>query len=589
MKMPRGSSSRRQRRPGRSARGVTLGVATALLAVGARIVLQLRRLSAQLSRSEARRRDLIELAPDAFFLADLSGRFTDVNQAACRLLGYERDALVGKRIVDLIPAEDIPRLTAERTALLVPGQVARSEWALLGRDGRRRTVEVSANIVSGGRWQAFVRDIGERKRAEDALRSSEEEQRLLADAGALLATSLDFEKTLTSLGGLMVHELADWCIVDVIEDGRRPKRLKVVSAEPGHQALAARLEQLRIDRRLPHLAGLVLESRRPFLVERVTPDWLASNTQSAEHLEILRGLDPRSIMGVPLTVRGTVRGVLILISSRPGRAYGTRDLHMAEALAERAALAIENGLLYQTAVSATQYRDEVLGVVAHDLRNPVAAIMMQASALRRGEPDPDRRSQKPVDAILRAAKRMNRLIGDLLDVRLIESGELGLEEAWLSPRQLVGDAAEAQGPLAASASLEVRLQVADGLPDLRGDPHRLLQVLENLVGNAIKFTPAGGCITVGAVPGDCEVTFWVADTGCGISPEGLAHVFDRFWQARKGQHGAGLGLPIARGIVEAHGGRIWLESRLGRGTIVFFTVPVARAPSERQRPAAPMH
>ena len=124
-------------------------------------------LTAEVSRSEARRRDLIELAPDAFFLADLDGRFTDVNQAACRMLGYERDELVGKTILDIIPPEDAPRLAAVRAALLVPGQVHRAEWTQKRKDGTSVPVEVSSNILPDGRWQAFVRDITERRRIED--------------------------------------------------------------------------------------------------------------------------------------------------------------------------------------------------------------------------------------------------------------------------------------------------------------------------------------------------------------------------------------------------------------------------------------
>ncbi len=134
----------------------------------------------------------------------------------------------------------------------------------------------------------------------------------------------------------------------------------------------------------------------------------------------------------------------------------------------------------------------------------------------------------------------------------------------------------------------MRLELADDLPDVWGDQHRLLQVLENLVGNAIKFTPVQGRITVGAAPREGEVLFWVADTGSGISPDGLPHVFDRFWQARKGaRQGAGLGLPITRGIIEAHGGRIWVESTLGRGSVFFFTVP--EAPGAEARPSETMH
>jgi PAS domain S-box-containing protein len=525
----------------------------------------------------ARQRDLIELAPDAFFLADLDGRFMDVNQAACRMLGYQRKELLARTVADIIPPEDMPRLAAVRATLLSPGKTNTGEWRHRRRDGSLVTVEVSSNILPGGRWQAFARDITERKRAVVERKRTEDEQRFLAEAGALLATSLDYEQTLTTLGHLMVRDFADWCIVDVVEDDHRPRRLKVVSAAPDSAHLGAGLEQLRIDSRLPHLARPVLESRRPYLMERVTPETIESLAQSDEHLRLLRAIDPRSIMGLPLAIRGQLIGVLVLISATPDRIYGPDDLRVANALAERAAFAIENGRLYQTALHATQLRDEVLGVVAHDLRNPAATIIMQASAMKRRGGEPERRNQKPIDSILRTARRMNRLIDDLLDVSLIEAGQLHVDYAHLPTRQLILDAVEPQRALASSGAIDLKLQLADDLPDVRGDQHRLTQVLENLIGNAIKFTPVEGRITIGAASRDTEVLFWVADTGSGIAPDGLPHVFDRFWQAVKGaHHGVGLGLPVARGIVEAHGGRIWAESILGRGTIFFFTVPAAQ-------------
>jgi PAS domain S-box-containing protein len=651
--------------------------------------------------STAHLRDLIELAPDSFFLADLDGRFTDVNQAACRMLGYEREELVGKTILDIIPPEDAPRLATVRAGLLVPGQLNRAEWTHKRKDGTLVPVEVSSNILPGGRWQAFVRDITERKRAEEALRSSEArfsgiisispdaiisvdgeqriilfndgaekifgysraeaigarldvliperlraihdhhvasfaagettarqmgarvativgrrkngeefpaeaaisklafdgqavltvavrditerkrieaEQRFLADAGAVLASSLDYEQTLTTLGHLVVRELADWCIVDVVEEGDRPRRLRVVSGDPDQASLAAQFERLQLDRHRAHLALPALDTRRPFLIERMTPERLASFAQSDEHLRHLRAIDPRSVMALPLLIRGQLLGVLVLISSKPSRVYGPADLRLAEALADRAALAIENGRLYRASVHATRLREEILGVVAHDLRNPLTAIVMNAGALKRRGPEPERRNDKPRESILRAANRMDRLISDLLDVSLIEAGYLAVGHTRVPARQLLLDSVEAQRPLASSASLELQLELAGDLPDVWGDQHRLFQVLENLVGNATKFTPEGGRITVGAAPREHEVLFWVADTGYGISPEGLPHVFDRFWQAKKGaRKGAGLGLPITRGIVEAHGGRIWVESTLRRGTVFFFTIPEAPA------------
>jgi len=201
---------------------------------------------------------------------------------------------------------------------------------------------------------------------------------------------------------------------------------------------------------------------------------------------------------------------------------------------------------------------------------------LQSALLRRQCPEPAGQSHKPEDAIHRAATRMNRLIQDLLDVARMESGQPTIERARLSARELIVGAVEMLRPLADSSALELRVDVDDDVPDMLGDRDRLLQVVENLIGNAIKFTEPGGSITAGAAAREREVRFWVADTGVGIAPEHLPLVFDRFWQVtRSGRHGAGLGLPIAKGIVEAHGGRIGVTSRPGRGTTFWFTIPQA--------------
>jgi PAS domain S-box-containing protein len=228
----------------------------------------------------------------------------------------------------------------------------------------------------------------------------------------------------------------------------------------------------------------------------------------------------------------------------------------------------------QRAVTA---RDDVLSIVAHDLRNPLSTIMMQASLLERSGPEPERRDPTPRQIISRSAQRMNRLIQDLLDVALVEAGQLKVERERLSAVDLARDAVAAQAPLASSAGLELRLDVGRDVHDVWGDRNRLLQVFDNLIGNALKFTNEGGRITVALAARDEDVVFSVADTGSGIAPENVMHVFDRFWQVttRTKRVGAGLGLPITRGIVEAHGGRIWLESTLGHGSTFFFTIPAA--------------
>jgi signal transduction histidine kinase len=308
--------------------------------------------------------------------------------------------------------------------------------------------------------------------------------------------------------------------------------------------------------------------------------------QTAEHGDLLRALGPRSGIVAPMSSGGGVFGALILVSKTPGR-YGARDASFMTELARRAAVAIDNAHLYEAAQRATQARDEVLAVVAHDVRNPLAAIGFATSALAHAHAgDGSDKEGRSVAVIRRSVERANRLIQDLLDTTRLEAGALSVELKELSATEVLGDAAEAGRPLATSASLELRLDATSDLPRIRADRARLLQVFENLVGNAIRYTPGGGRITLGAASRPGEALFWVSDTGAGIAAEDLPHVFDRFWKAKSAErHGAGLGLAICKGIVEAHAGRLWVESVQGQGSTFFFTVPAAAA-LEAPRPAS---
>jgi signal transduction histidine kinase len=224
---------------------------------------------------------------------------------------------------------------------------------------------------------------------------------------------------------------------------------------------------------------------------------------------------------------------------------------------------------------AAAARDEVLAIVAHDLRNPLMSIV-QSVELAQRSPESERLA-KPLGIIGRAAARMNQLIQGLLDVSLIEAGQLKIECERVCTRVLVHEAVEMQAPLASSCDLALHADVSRDVDDVWGNRERLHQVFENLIGNAIKFTDAGGRITVGATSKGSHVLFWVTDSGRGIAPENLAHVFDRFWQVvpRVGRVGAGLGLATTKGIVEAHGGQLWAESTVGRGSTFFFTIPAS--------------
>jgi PAS domain S-box-containing protein len=633
----------------------------------------------QRARALAWTRETIELAPDAYFLANLDAHFTDVNQAACRLLDYEHDELLAKTIFDIIPPEDAARLKAERTRLLVPGRISKAEWSLRRRDGSFVPVEVSANILRDGRWQAFVRDVSEQKRIADErerhlaseqrarqeaesmnaqLRESEERFRLTIEEApigmALVALDGRFvrvNQALCEITGYAADELTertfqditfpadvdtdvelatklargeipryqlekryvrkDGSVVDVMLNGsvlRGPDggpRYYIAQVEDITQRKGAAEALRRSEAKFSGIVSIASEAI-------ISVDKDQRITFFNEGAEKIFGYSKSDVVGanldrlIPERFRAVHRGHFASFAAgrESARTMGERseifglrkngETFPAEASISKVSV---DGTMFFSVVlrdvtrrkrveealrRAVTARDEVLGIVAHDLRNPLSTIMMQASLLERHAPEIERRDQAPRLVIARSAARMNRLIQDLLDVAVVEAGQLlKVERERVSTADLAREAVETEAPLASSHSVDLRLEVGQGVPDVWGDRHRLLQVFENLIGNALKFTPEGGCITVVAASRDKQVVFSVADTGPGITPESLPHVFDRFWQAsaRAARLGAGLGLPITKGIVEAHEGHIWVESAVGRGTTFFFTIPIA--PTDR--------
>ncbi len=251
-------------------------------------------------------------------------------------------------------------------------------------------------------------------------------------------------------------------------------------------------------------------------------------------------------------------------------------------LCDPSAAAIVRQLSREALERDVRARDEVLGVVAHDLQNPLNVISMAANMLLQRVTEQSAR--RPIERILRSVQRATRLLRDLLDVGALEEGRFAIERRRLDPTALILSALESQQSLAADASVITATDLSPELPLIDADEERLLEVLENLIGNAIKFTPVGGTITVGAARENDDIKIWVEDNGSGIPPQHLPHIFDRFWQAKRAdRRGTGLGLTICKGIVQAHEGRIWAESSEGNGTKVSFTLPAVFSPDSRHQ------
>jgi signal transduction histidine kinase len=400
--------------------------------------------------------------------------------------------------------------------------------------------------------------------------------RFLIEASQTLAGTLDYERAMQTLADLAVPRFACMCAVDILQPDGRVRTLGLAHVDADRRPL---LERLVADTRgpaEPPPLALGLAGEEPVLISPITDDWLRENAVDDEDLQSVRELAPTSLIFVPLVARGARLGVLVLGSTRTDRHYQAADLELARELGRIASIAIDNARLYRAAREAVQARDEVLRVVSHDLRNPLSTIGMGASYLLDEAPRELRDGMfgRTLGTIVNSTRRANRMIDDLLDVSRIEAGQLSIDRAPEPVEPIVREVIETYRYAADEREIELAFHVDDGLPLILADRDRLLQVLGNLLTNAVKFTPAGGRVEVGAAAEDGEVRWWVRDSGPGLAPEHLPHLFDRFWQAnRSDRRGLGLGLAIVKGLVEAHGGRVWVESVPGGGSRFQFTVP----------------
>lgn len=451
-------------------------------------------------------------------------------------------------------------LLALTSALLVAG--LGRQMRLLAREAMARRLEAE-------------RETNEAQRAREAAEREERRTAFLAAAGQELAKSLDYEQTIASLARLIVPNLAEMCVVDMAEEEGVLRRAAVAHRNPEDEATFAADVGIAL-REVPDALVRIMQTGEPALV----------GSSSALYAYITGQADGagRTLIFLPLVSRGQTIGVAAAISPM-NNPFTAADVSLFSELARRASLSIDNARLYLDSQQAVRAREEVLAIVSHDLRNPLSAVILGASMLQMSQTlaDEDREQLETIEA---SAKRMNRLIADLLDVTRLEGGKrLPIEPSSVQVSKLLHEADDLFRAQAAVASVTIEYQVEDDLPPVYADHHRVMQVLSNLIGNSLKFTPPAGRITVSANRHDGMVRFRIADTGPGIPHEHLSDIFSPYWQAKRTERlGAGLGLPIAKGIVEAHGGRIWAESDQGEGTQFYFTLPIDREWTADQEP-----
>jgi PAS domain S-box-containing protein len=416
-----------------------------------------------------------------------------------------------------------------------------------------------------------------------AAQVAEQRATFLAEAGRVLSSSLDYQKTLSEVARLAVPDLADWCAVDLVGEGGAVERLAVAHVDPTKVEWAQELQRrYPPDPDAPHGLPNVLRTGRSEIYPEITDEMLVAGAHDEEHLKVLCDLRFSSAMIVPLAAHGRTLGAVTFVAAESGRRYGPEDLRLCEALSLRAAAAIENARLYHAAREASRLKDEFLATVSHELRTPLTAIVGWMQLLRAKQVDAET-AERALDTVERNARSQAQLINDLLDVSRIVTGKLHLDARPLAVGAVVDGAITSVRPAADAKRIEIRAALDPGLPEVHGDRDRLQQVFWNLLSNAVKFTPEGGRIGVAVRARGASVEIEVSDTGQGIPEKFLPHVFDRFRQAdqstTRAYGGLGLGLSIVRHLVELHGGTVRADSEgEGRGATFAVTLPVVRAP-----------
>ena len=417
-------------------------------------------------------------------------------------------------------------------------------------------------------------------RTSEAVRDAERRARFLAEATELLSSSLDVHHVLRDLARLVVPRIADVCAADLLgaPSGALTQRIDIAH---GFASVALPDESARAPSTgsISSVVQRAVDESAMQLVARADDDALADVARDDALLDELRRHGPYALLVVPLVARRRVLGFLQFLSADVDRLSAPESLLLVEDLARRASLAVDNALLYGEAQRATQARDDVLAIVSHDLRNPLNTIHMSTSFLLDVLETPDA-TPPPIipqlQLIRRATARGNALIQDLLDIARIESGTLAVEAVRTSATALLADAVADLEPLVTSKGLRFESEWVGPDAELPADRGRIAQVFSNLVGNAIKFTPRGGLVRVTGKRHGEYVLFVVSDSGAGIAPDHVPHLFNRFWKATKASRsGAGLGLSIVKGIVESHGGAVSVESVPGTATTFCFSLPGA--------------
>ena len=522
---------------------------------------------------------IVDSSDDAIIGKTLAGTIVSWNIGAERLYGYRADEVIGQPIAILIPPDRPDELPAIMSQLAQGERIDHYETERICKDGTRIFVSLTISPIKDDTGaitgaSTIARDITARKRAEA-------QQRFMVEANRQLAASLDYEAKLTQLTRLTIPYLADYSLLYMIDSGGQAHLVAAAHVDPAKEQLLAQIDHRpSMDPNDPSsVVAQVLNTSTPILVPQADMAEAATIAADPELQRVYRTLNPTSYMLVPLLSEHVVHGALFLAAAESRRHYGPMDLSLAQELAQWAAVALENAWLFHQAQEAVRMRDTFLSVAAHELKTPLTSLLGNAQLmLRRAsrEGTMNERDQRNVQIITEQARRLNQMILALLDISRIEMGHLTIDRTPVDVGALARRVVDEIQPTLIDHSV---ICVAPGTAlVVEGDEVRLEQVLQNLISNAIKYSPNGGTVHVVVVRHAGQVYVSVADQGIGIPKAAIPNLFRRFYRASNvdAQHisGMGIGLFVVKEIVTFHGGEVAVESAEGQGSTFTVRLPL---------------
>lgn len=477
----------------------------------------------------------------------------------------------------------------------IEGEDHHLAYRIVRPDGAIRWLEAHGRLIRGddGKPQRLVgvcMDVTEKHRADDAAR-------FLIEASDVLASSLDYDVTLSNVARLAVPTLADYCIIDLLEPDTEAgiRRVATAHADPGMDLLLAGVREFPPVLESDGIVARALRTGEPQIASPLTDVVLeASAAGRIMHQNLLRELRPSSVLCAPLTVRGSMLGTIILAYSDSGRAYVPEDIPLATELARRAALAVNGAHLLRATVlarasaeraaaeatAANRAKSDFLAVMSHELRTPLNAIGGYAELLALGIHGPVTNEQaEDLERIKRSQRHLLSMINDLLNYAKLEAGHVMYQIEAVPVQGVMAGLEPLVAPQFASKGVRYSFHPTPAGLVARADAEKLRQILVNLLSNAVKFTPPDGTVEVTVAEADSGICFSVSDTGIGIPDTKMDVIFEPFVQlSRDLTHnldGTGLGLAISRDLARAMGGDLNARSEVGRGSVFTLTLPRA--------------